>query len=206
MGQYGELPGGVGKKNGGSARTQIPAFIAILNRDQIPGAFGNLIFPSMGIKLTSKATAKVVKRDQEWTIQEPSDSPLNAGAVYRLQSNSQQSSLLVFTPGIEPGWSDPSNALNAPGDGNNTANGPPFPQLVSTGQVGTYTMNYRNEPALARLNPSKTGHNIATDPAFVFSSIPRNDESLNVQPAALARRSNSRRRPRRRRSRSTAQS
>ncbi|HEX3451115.1 MAG TPA: hypothetical protein VHS97_22865, partial [Isosphaeraceae bacterium] len=185
VGQYGELSGAVGKKNGGSARADIPAFVRILNRDEIPEAFGNLIFPSMGIKLTSKATAhraKMVPDNHEWVIEEPTDSDLNAGAIYRLVANNDESSLLVYTPGIAPGWSDPKNALNPPGDGNNRTTGAPFPQLVSSGSVGTYTMNYRNEPALARLTGGGGGQLDATDPAFVFSSIPRTDPALNTQP------------------------
>src|SRR5262249_15811241 len=145
-------------------------------RDEIPEAFRKLIFPSMGIKLTSKATAhraKTVPDNLEWVIEEPADSELNAGAVYRLVANTDESSLLVYTPGIAPGWSDPNKALNAPGDGNNAKTGPPFPQLVSSGSVGTYTMNYRNEPALARLAAGGGGPSDATDLAFVFSSIPR---------------------------------
>src|SRR5262249_4677961 len=65
----------------------------------------------------------------------------------------------------------------------NQANGPPFPQLLTNGNVGTYSHNYRNEPIAARLQDAATPPQNATDPAYVFNSIPRVNPSLNVQRA-----------------------
>jgi hypothetical protein len=178
VGQYSDLAksqillGFVGKGNLGKTPPEIPP------------AFTNEIFPGMGIPLSPKATATTVEADKKWRISEPADAPVNAGASYDVHLGG--SSLFVYTPGIEPGWADPKNALNAPGAGNNGNIGPPFPQLVSAGSsIGTYSMNYRNEPILTRVQPPKdgaAGKTNAADLAYAFNSIPRNVDALNTQP------------------------
>jgi plastocyanin len=139
----------------------INQFRTDLDAKKIPDAFVNTIFPAMGLPLTGKETVTVNTAQQSWTFQVPETSSLNAGAIYQLRSPASTNSIFVYTPGITPGWSDPPNALNAPNDGINNnvlapnnlnrLLGPPYPQLISSGQRGTYSMNYRNEPVISRL-------------------------------------------------------
>jgi len=60
------------------------------------------------------------------------------------RQNSQEA--VGLHAGYFPGWADAKFALNAPGDNENAGNGPPFAQIVSQNQNGTYSLNYRNEP------------------------------------------------------------
>ena len=139
----------------------------------LPPAFSNEIFPGMGIPLSPKATATTIEPNKKWKITEPADAPVNAGASYDIHLAGN--SLFVYTPGIHPGWASPTNALNPHTDGNNSNQGPPFPQLVSAGaSIGTYSMNYRNEPILTRVQPPTGGtpsRQDATDLAYAFKSI-----------------------------------
>ena len=169
---------------------QIPVYVAQLDKKIIPTALTNVIFPAMGISLGKGAAVTVVTPSVQWQIQEPATADLNAGASYALVANPAQDSLKVYTPGIAPGWSDPPNALQPPpADPNNASNRGPFPQLVSSGLVGTYSMNYRNESVLARVAPTSNGGpappNVspnAGDLGFVFNSLVRADDALNHQP------------------------
>jgi plastocyanin len=148
-----------------------------LDNKDAPKVLTKVIFPGNGILLTDNAKVKVVEAGKAWTIQEPSDSERNAGDTYPLRLDGK--ALLVYTPGISPGWSDPLKALGSP------SGKTPTPQLISAGaSIGTYSMNYRNEPVLARLRPPLKGEGIegATDPGFVFKSIRRNLDEFNTQP------------------------
>jgi plastocyanin len=76
------------------------------------------------------------------------------------------------------GWVDSKNAINARSD---------LPQLVSSGQPGTRSLNYRNEPLPLRLKPDQSNPGQSspkTDLAHVYHSIARFDEEMNVQPQA----------------------
>jgi len=65
---------------------------------------------------------------------------------------------------------------------------PPCPEAISSMDVGTMTVNYRNEPAALRLyNPStkSLATGTAGDPSMLFSSqVTRSDTRLNVQPTS----------------------
>jgi len=168
----------------GITQADVGAFVTELDKKLVPEAFRKVIFPANGIPLTDKATVTVVDPGKAWTIQEPKDSPLNGGEPYPLRFNKgmPRDTLLVYTPGISPGWSDPANALASP-----SGSAGPTPQLISAGASrGTYSMNYRNEPVQSRLSPPPTGEKEkegATDLDFVFKSIPRNLPAFNTQPA-----------------------
>ncbi len=102
----------------------------------------------------------------------------------------QNSTLLVYTPDIQPSWSDPGFALNSPNDGANAGNGAPFAQLVSQNEFGTYSLNYRNEPVPYRVStvgvspsPAPSPSPDQVDLALAYSSsIQRADGELNSQP------------------------
>ena len=62
----------------------------------------------------------------------------------------------------------------------------PCPEAISSADVGTMAVNYRNEPLALRLrnptgNAQATGN--AGDLSYAFSSLTRADTALNVQPA-----------------------
>ena len=70
------------------------------------------------------------------------------------------------------GWLDPSFAINPPGT----------PELVSTGNRGTLSTNYRNAPIPLRVQNADPSTE-AGDLAFAFSSLPtRGRTELNSQP------------------------
>jgi hypothetical protein len=166
---------------------------------EIPG-FTDL-FLEFGVPLSAKATVRIDQKDVQWIITE-APGATNGGLQYIVHAVYQNQvingvtvpvivQMLVYTPDITPGWSDPTFALNSPSDNANTLNGAPFPQLVSQNQIGTYSLNYRNEPVpfrLANLSakpPVVTPMNIPeeqSDPALVFASIQRADPNLNLQP------------------------
>ena len=158
------------------------------------------LFLEFGVPLSAKAKVTVVKKDEEWTITEAIGEK-NAGAQYVVRAFTQQvnvggvitnpiKQMLVYTPGVTPGWSDQKFALNAPSDSNNgsngpvVSNGPPFPQLVSQTEIGTYSLNYRNEPLPYRLAEVDNAPPEQSDPALAFASTPRVNPNvdLNIQP------------------------
>jgi len=158
------------------------------------------LFLGFGIPLSPKAKVEVIEKDLEWSITE-AQGQTNGGVQYVVRAVRQLQKIngvsvpvivqmLVYTPDINPGWSDAKFALNSPTDTSNTLNGAPFPQLVSQNQIGTYSLNYRNEPVPFRLADLKSKipfvpPNIPdqqTDPALVFTSIPRAAADLNKQP------------------------
>jgi hypothetical protein len=159
------------------------------------------LFLDFGVPLSSQAKVEVVQKDVQWIITEAAGR-VNGGVQYIVRAVRQNQiikgvntpvivQMLVYTPDISPSWSDSAFALNFPTDGANTSNGAPFPQLVSQNQIGTYSLNYRNEPVpfrLANLSakpPVVAPMNIPeeqSDPALVFASIQRADANLNIQP------------------------
>jgi hypothetical protein len=159
------------------------------------------LFLQFGVPLSSNAKVEVTTKNDQWTITEvPGET--NGGAHYVVRAIRQNQNIngvtvpvivqvLVYTPDIAPNWADSNFALNYPTDGANTTNGQPFPQLVSQNQIGTYSLNYRNEPVPFRLGnlsakpPVVPPMNIPeeqSDPALVFASITRADPNLNIQP------------------------
>jgi hypothetical protein len=177
--------------------------------DKVPQPGFTGLFPQFGIPLSDKATVKVDQPGHEWTITEAANQ-INAGTKYvvrarRHEANGPIEGLLVFTPDITPGWasgpdgsSNAKFALNAPrnidngqqDDKENFGNGPPFAQIVSQNQFGTYSLNYRNEPVPFRVGlPSPSPSPLicpspapAADLALAYSSMTRIDPDLNIQP------------------------
>jgi hypothetical protein len=192
----------VGATNPPQTRDEIAAFIAILDRGQLPAAFPQ-IFASNGIPLSTGAVVTVLDKRNKWRIQEPPQAAVNAGTPYIVWATNFTSvpvggglppvqvpnSLFVATPEIAPGWVDPPTALNPIGlslAGPAAPLGNPFPQLVSNGRVGTYSMNYRNESVIARVSPLAANDQLVKqiDLAYAFDSLTdRRDPKLNVQPA-----------------------
>lgn len=164
-------------------------------RVTMPGITG--VFPQFGIPLSDKATVSVDNPTRQWTITE-APNQINAGTKYvvraqRDQANGPIKKMVVFTPDITPGWasgpdgsSNQKFALNAPRpDNENAPNGPPFAQIVSQNEFGTYSLNYRNEPVpfrvgLPKASPPPTPDQ--SDLALAFTSINRADPELNIQP------------------------
>ena len=164
------------------------------------------LFLEFGVPLSPQAKVQVNEKNVQWTITEAAGQ-VNGGVQYVVRALRQNQNINgvnvpvivqmpVYTPDISPSWSDAKFALNSPTDGANQSNGiqpngVPFPQLVSQNQIGTYSLNYRNEPVpfrLANLSakpPIVAPMNIPeeqSDPALVFASIPRADPNLNIQP------------------------
>lgn len=99
------------------------------------------------------------------------------------------------------GFPDPANVINPPGRMEDSlpfllappnpcpnGNAPPCPEVISSDDVGTMVVNYRNEPLALRLrNPSTNQQadelNEAGDPTYAFSTnVLREDPDMNVQP------------------------
>ncbi|MEN3371005.1 MAG: manganese oxidase [Verrucomicrobiota bacterium] len=183
--------------------TYLPLYVADLDQSKLPvpppQAIGAApfteLFPQFGIPLSKKATVAVVTKGEKWTITEAANE-INGSysgkpgtkyivrALFEAQSTTGGKTiknLLVYTPDISPGWADGKFALNPPGDNENAVYGGPFAQIVSQNQFGTYSLNYRNEPVPFRVNcPPNMSDN--ADLALAFSSIPRSDPDLNLQP------------------------
>jgi hypothetical protein len=161
----------------------------------LPGFTG--VFPQFGIPLSDKATVTVDNATRQWTITE-APNQINAGTKYvvrakRDQANGPIKKLFVFTRDITPGWasgpdgsSNSKFALNAPrNDPENAENGPPFAQIVSQNEFGTFSVNYRNEPVPFRVGSPGVGPTPSadqSDSALAFTSIKRADPELNIQP------------------------
>ena len=158
----------------------------------LPGFTG--VFSQFGIPLSDKATVQKgleTEKSKDWIITE-APNQINAGTKYVVRAtkgpNNTIEKMVVFTPDITPGWASDSDgrsttdlALNAPrNDPDNARNGPPFAQIVSQNQFGTYSLNYRNEPVPFLV---REGTGDQTDLALAFSStIQRADARLNIQP------------------------
>ncbi|MCH8961691.1 MAG: hypothetical protein IH820_10320, partial [Bacteroidetes bacterium] len=172
-------------------------------------------FDTSGITLSPNAMVSVVS-DSVWRITEPVNATgaPDAGQIYRLEGvdpvSGNFTNLDVFTETLTS-WSDYNSAIQAPkantqvpprdntrcGDENNSnAVCAPYATLVSTGgNVGTYSLNYRNEPVPQRVNRGVTQNFLADttgwsddkkseaiDLSFAFASIERLDKRLNRQP------------------------
>ena len=84
----------------------------------------------------------------------------------------------VSMPDTPPSWADPANVIGK--NGTTLA-----PQLISFGTIGTYSVNYRNEPLplrVANIPGSAVNTDESIDLAFAYKSIPRRDNDLNSQP------------------------
>jgi hypothetical protein len=162
----------------------------------LPGFTG--VFPQFGIPLSDKAKVTVDRPGNQWTITE-APNQINAGTRYVVRASRggqppdaiQQ--MVVFTPDIVPGWAASNFVLNGRNpdidkpvdDPDNARYGPPFAQIVSQNQFGTYSLNYRNEPVPYRVGipgASPTPSSTQADLALAYSSIPRSDPDLNIQP------------------------
>jgi hypothetical protein len=189
-----------------------PSYAAALDQQKLPGPFavGTVqlpgftgLFPQFGIPLSDQAKVTVNTPGSEWTITE-APNQINAGTRYVVRATKGPDNaiqkMVVFTPDIVPGWasgpdgsSNSKFALNAPrnilngqqDDPENFGNGPPFAQIVSQNQFGTYSVNYRNEPVPFRVglpgaSPPPTPDQ--SDLALAYASIARADADLNIQP------------------------
>lgn len=190
--------------------TQIlQAYSAALDQAKLPGPIPGTVplpgftgvFPQFGIPLSDKAKVTVVKPGNQWTITEAAGET-NADTNYVVQAYKNEAGttiekMVVFTPDITPGWasgpdgsSNQKFALNSPpSDAVNGGNGPPFAQIVSQNEWGTYSLNYRNEPVPFRVglpgaspSPSPGLSPNPSDLALAYSSITRADPDLNIQP------------------------
>jgi len=121
--------------------------------------------------LSEKATLKKGAPPAQWQIMDPKVKV----AVRRYPIDDKFN---VYTPDMSPGWADPANAVAAPRANPTT----PRPQLISFGTIGTYSVNYRNEPLPLRVAREVKGSPEATDLAFAYASMKRGDDDLNVQP------------------------
>lgn len=83
------------------------------------------------------------------------------------------------------GWSDPANAIGAPGCPSGLMK--PCPTLISAGpETPVRSVNYRSEPLPFRVTPPGTPAIVlpdATDLSHVFRSIPRYQNNVNRQPS-----------------------
>ncbi len=80
------------------------------------------------------------------------------------------------------GWMQPTMAIKPP-----THNGVPTPELVSTGNRGTLSFNYRNSPLPVRVAPGAKDEK-SSDLAYAFSSnLTRGIAEMNKQPTPGAR-------------------
>jgi hypothetical protein len=173
-------------------------------------------FSSNGIKLSNKATITATSfvtynQSHIWTISDHFGTGASANVAtdqYQLISTQNPVSpnsgsgtwqnVAVIT--MDPGWADPSNALNQKGGAANYGALAPFADVIDGGNLpGTYSLNYRSEPVPTRVwNPSNTQLGCSTqsgassppcqppgnmgDLSFAFTSIQRADPTLNIQP------------------------
>jgi hypothetical protein len=104
------------------------------------------------------------------------------GVTLQLKSDQPTLSFEAYTPDMAAGWADGANALAPPSADAYPSNmASPYPLLIDTSPgVGTYSMNYRNEPVPLRVNG---GSGQLGDLAWAYSSLAnRADAKLNVQP------------------------
>jgi manganese oxidase len=99
-----------------------------------------------------------------------------AGSVAKLSPYTPYSGVTV--PTTYTGWRDPPNAIVPPNGG---------PSIITGGEPGSRTLNYRNEPiphcVAVPPKPDPGADKSATDMAHVFRSIERSDPAMNKQPA-----------------------
>ena len=174
------------------SKVQIPATALFTTSEAINLSSGvipqtnpiRVIFGRNGVTLSAQASAQSVTQctgtlsslPANWLITDPAVPDMNE--QYCIASASSSAS--VYLPDMEPGWSDPTHAINSP---SGTA---PTPVIISSSANGTYSLNYRNEPLPSRVNQvgSGTPPPNSTDLSYAFSSIQRSDSHLNVQPTA----------------------
>jgi hypothetical protein len=184
---------------------QLTDLINQLNRGGTVTPAVSNAFAQNGVTLSPNATIVVQTPGSKWQLSNPYYIPAggqpdcNSPSVrcdrYPIVNNTstQLVGLQVSISPVVPGWSNPQFAVNPPSDSSNTANGPPYPTLISTGGAvqGTYSLMYRNEPLPLRVNPSPPNQassltpeqqQQAVDLSQVFRSIPRRDATLNIQP------------------------
>ncbi len=177
-----------------------PQTITVLNQSgAISGSSATDLYAdlqSFGIIESSNDTASAAKKacqfgntKGQWivTVTYVPPSPSTGTSQWCVASNPGFTSISVLMPDMELGWQDPDNALQAPSAASPLFNGPPavtvgppYPTLISSGQNGSYSLNYRNEPLPSRLTSGNQPN--STDLAFAFSSIARNDAAMNCQP------------------------
>ena len=191
-------------------RTATDTFFVDFNNGVIPDSLRK-VFIANGITLSPNATIAPDSADASgnnvaWTITEPADASgaPDEGQIYRLVSPTGNPNIDIYTLTLDS-WSDYEKAIQAPSNntqitgsqspncGSNNLKCAPLATLVSTGgRVGTYSLNYRNEPLPLRVNRDKgltrpPGMSLADslkaiDLSYAFSSIQRLDPPLNRQP------------------------
>ena len=154
-----------------------------------------------GVGITLQAGAELVRArcygpktpsgGYSWNTQWALDDKVVAkgATVTRFCLDQASGNLTVYTPELMA-WSDPSSALGPfalsqtpTGDTPPANTNAPYVQLISFtgGAIGTYSVNYRNEPLPYRLTPA--GSAGSTDLSRVFrSDLQRGNPALRVQP------------------------
>ena len=134
---------------------------------------------SQGIVLSDEAILALGVTPNAYQIVDPkAKTPEGFDTVYPIDT-----AFNLYTPNMNPGWSDPTFAVGSPSPGKAK------PQLISFGTIGTYSLNYRNEPLPLRVAPAArpaTNSPESTDLGFAYASIRRGDSDLNVQPTFFA--------------------
>jgi hypothetical protein len=141
---------------------------------------------SQGIVLSHDAILASGASPYPYQIVDPkAKTPDAFDTIYPIDSNFN-----LYTPNMNPGWADPTFAVGSPKPTKVQ------PQLISFGTIGTYSLNYRNEPLPLRVAPvppriPPVGRPVANNPestdlAFAYASIKRSDPDLNVQPVSFA--------------------
>ena len=144
------------------------------------------LLESNGIPLSEDAVINAGNAPNTFVITDPqAKTPDGFDATYPITTIGGV--LNLFTPNMNPGWTDPLFAVASPGGNSPTPN----PQLISFGTMGTYSVNYRNEPLPLRVAPVARAPGVtnppdSTDLAFAYASIKRGDPDLNVQPVSFA--------------------
>ncbi len=160
---------------GGPAQTALP--LLDLGKPIPPGNAVRTDLAANGIVLSDDAVVAAGTMPKTFVITDPQTKTAEGfDTTYPIDAGFN-----VFTPNMNPGWTDPSQAVAAP----KASKTVPTPQLLSFGTVGTYSVNYRNEPLPLRVAGAPAPVTSANDLAFAYASITRTDPDLNVQPTVF---------------------
>lgn len=166
------------------------ADVARLKAGTVPPSL-NRVFGNNGIVMSNsaKAAACSSKYPFTWCLTDGNF----PGYTLGLNQDPSHLTFTAFTPDLPPGWANPASALGPPAPdpfpGNQNA---PFPLLIdSSPGIGTFSLNYRNEPVPLRVTqtlpngkpPANPPPAQATDLAWALASLNnRVDTKMNTQP------------------------
>lgn len=155
--------------------------VALLDEGKISPAL-RAVFAAQGAVLPQGTTVLVVEKGQVWDLApnkvdrirltcQPAGCPATAALGVRNLSQAA-------------GWSAPDQAIWPPTAAPNQNGDAPFPTIIANagggGTIGLWMANYRSEPLDARVQGA--GSSPATDNAFAYASIERENQRLNQQP------------------------